>query len=164
MVTVRETMMEEWQVLKDIRLEALRDAPDAFGSTDETYQEQKALDEAHWRRITAQGGMFLAYAPEVSATEPAGLVRGYQEKPDTVQLMSLWVRPKARGNGVGEALVAAVIEWAIARNAATVHLWVFDTNGYARLLYERCGFEPTGERQPFPANPRFTEIGMAYPL
>lgn len=161
MVTVRETMMEEWQVLRDIRLEALQDAPGAFGST---YEEQAALGEAEWRRTIAQGGMFLAYVPEVSETEPAGLVCGYQERPGTVELMSLWVRPQARGNGVGEALVAAVVDWAGARKAASVHLWVFDTNEYARLLYERCGFRLTDECQPLPTNPEFTEIGMAYPL
>jgi hypothetical protein len=30
MVLVRETMMADWQALRDIRLLALRDAPDAF--------------------------------------------------------------------------------------------------------------------------------------
>ena len=33
MVLVRETVSGEWQALRDIRLEALRDAPAAFGST-----------------------------------------------------------------------------------------------------------------------------------
>jgi GNAT superfamily N-acetyltransferase len=159
MVTVRETITEEWQVLRDIRLDALRDAPDAFGST---YEEQAVLAEADWRRTIARGGMFLAYIPEM--TEPAGLVCGYQETPGTVELMSLWVRPQARGDGVGEALVAAVVDWASVKNAASVHLWVFDTNDYAHTLYERCGFRLTGERQPLPANPHFTEIGMTHPL
>ena len=33
MVLVRETVAGDWQALRDIRLEALRDAPTAFGST-----------------------------------------------------------------------------------------------------------------------------------
>ena len=61
----------------------------------------------------------------------------------TVELVSMWVRPQARGDGVGEALIAAVIEWAGTRNAKSVHLWVIETNRYARTLYERCGFSPT---------------------
>ena len=51
MVTVCATMMEEWQVLRDFRLEALQDAPGAFGST---YEEQAALGEAEWRRTIAR--------------------------------------------------------------------------------------------------------------
>jgi len=75
-----------------------------------------------------------------------------------------WQAPRARGRGLGEALIGTVIDWAGARNAASVHLWVTETNKPARLLYERCGFSPTGERQPLPSNPVLGEIGMARPL
>jgi GNAT superfamily N-acetyltransferase len=157
MVVVRAATMEEWQVLRDIRLDALREAPDAFGST---YAEQAASVEADWRRRISRGGTFFAYVPEVNGTEPAGLVGGFQEKPGTVELVSLWVRPHARGLGVGEALVAAVIDWARTRNASSVHLWLTEANRHARVLYERCGFWPTDERQPLPAKPDLTEVGM----
>jgi GNAT superfamily N-acetyltransferase len=161
MVLVRETVADDWRALRDIRLAALRDAPDAFGST---YEQQAAYEEADWQRRIARGGTFLAYLPEVSASEPAGLAGGYQDRPGAVELVSTYVRPMARGRRVGEALVAAVINWAVARNARSVHLWVTETNPYARLLYERCGFSPTDERQPLPSNPRIAEIGMALPL
>jgi ribosomal protein S18 acetylase RimI-like enzyme len=45
-----------------------------------------------------------------------------------------------------------------------VHLWVTETNKPARRLYERCGFKPTGERQPLPSNPALGELAMARPL
>jgi GNAT superfamily N-acetyltransferase len=161
MVLVREPTMDEWQILRDIRLAALRDSPDAFLAT---HAEQEALDEADWRRAISCGGMFLAYIPDVDATEPAGVVGGYQEVSHTVELMSMWVRPRSRGKGVGEALVAAVINWAKVRNATSVHLWVIETNKHARMLYERCGFSPTDECQPLPSNPKLTEVGMIRPL
>ena len=47
MVLVRETMMADWQTLRDIRLLALRDAPDAFSST---YAEQSRLGEVGMTR------------------------------------------------------------------------------------------------------------------
>lgn len=161
MVVVRETVAEEWRVLRDIRLTALQDSPDAFLAT---YAEQAALEEADWRHAILHGSMFMAYIPELNATEPAGLVSGCQEVSDKVELMSMWVHPRARGCGVGEALVAAVIDWAGAKNAKSVHLWVIETNKYARILYERCGFAPTGECQPLPSNPDLTEVGMTRPL
>ena len=196
MVLVRETVIDDWQALRDIRLEALRDAPSAFGSS---YEREAAFGEPDWLRRIARGGNFLAFIPEVgasevrasevrasevsasevrasevrasevsasavSASEPAGLIGGYPETADIVELVSMYVRPKARGRGVGEALVAAVFAWAQARDAKTVHLWVTESNDPARALYERCGFSPTGERQPLPSDPSLDEIAMARPL
>jgi hypothetical protein len=57
MVLVRETVTGDWQALRDIRLEALRAAPTAFGST---YQQEAARGEAHWHARIARGGTFLA--------------------------------------------------------------------------------------------------------
>ena len=161
MVLVRETVADDWQALRDIRLEALRDAPTAFGST---YERETERSEAHWRDRIARGGTFLAFVPEVSATQPAGLIGGYQEDPVTVELVSMYVRPRARGRGVGEALVAAVIDWAGQRNAPAVRLWVTETNAPALALYERCGFALTGERQPVPSHPSINEVAMIYRL
>ena len=163
MVLVRETVTQDWQALRDIRLAALQDAPDAFAST---YAEQAAFTEADWQDRIARGGTFLAYVPEVSAAEPAGLAGGYldQQRPGAVGLISMFVRPQARGRRVGEALIAAVTEWARARQATMLYLWVTETNSPARLLYDRCGFSLTGERQPLPSNPAVIEVAMARPL
>ena len=164
MLLVRETILGDWQALRDIRLEALRDAPSAFGSS---YASEVARDEAHWRGRSSGGGMFLAYLTEVSEPSvsiPVGLAGGYQADPVTVELVSMYVRPRGRGRGVGEALVAAVIGWAAARRATSVHLWVTETNTPARALYQRCGFALTGERQPLPSDPGISEVAMARPL
>jgi ribosomal protein S18 acetylase RimI-like enzyme len=182
MVGVRETVPGDWQALRDIRLEALRDAPSAFASS---YACEAARGEEHWRGRSSGGGMFLAYLTEVSqfsasqfsasqssasqssaiqAREPAGLAGGYQVDPVTVELVSMYVRPRGRGRGVGEALVAAVVGWAAARRATSVHLWVTETNAPARALYQRCGFALTGERQPLPSDPALSEVAMARPL
>src|SRR6185437_10824819 len=154
MVLVRATTMADWQALREIRLQALRDAPDAFAST---YAREAAFVEDEWRRRATRDGSFIAFLPEVT---PAGLGGGYLAAPGVVELIGMFVRPQARGHGVGEALVDAVAGWARAQGASTVHLWVTETNK-ARLLYERCGFTVTAERQPLPSNPVLGEIGMS---
>ena len=58
---------------------------------------------------------------------------GYQAAPATVELISMFVRPQARGRRVGEALIDAVTGWARERDATSVHLWVTETNKHARL-------------------------------
>jgi len=47
MVLVRATTLDDWQAMRDIRLQALRDAPDAFGST---YAREIAFEPAEWHR------------------------------------------------------------------------------------------------------------------
>jgi GNAT superfamily N-acetyltransferase len=154
MALVRATTITDWQALREIRLQALRDAPYAFSST---HAREAAFGDDEWHRRATRHGSFLAFLPEVS---PAGLGGGYLEAPDTVELISMFVRPRARGRGVGEAIIEAVIGWAIQKEATTVHLWVTETNKPARMLYERCGFTVTAERQPLPSNPALGEIGM----
>ncbi len=157
MIEIREVGADGWPAMRDIRLAALRDDPQAFAST---YEREAAFAEADWQRRIAGGGSFLAYAPELGPG-PAGIAGGFESGPGTVELVSMWVRPQARGRGIGQALVGAVAGWARARGAVRMHLWVAENNDNARLLYERCGFRPTAERQPLPSSPGMTEIGMA---
>jgi len=57
--------------------------------------------------------------------------------------------------------VEAAFCWAKARGFASLILWVTESNGPARRLYERCGFAATGERQPLPSDPTLPEIQMS---
>jgi GNAT superfamily N-acetyltransferase len=160
MVDIREIDADGWQAMRDIRLAALQEAPYAFAST---YEREVAFVEADWLRRISRGANFLAYAPELGPA-PVGIVGGIEDRPGTIELVSMWVSPPARGHGVGQALVETVVGWARAKGMPRVHLWVAESNHNARLLYERCWFRPTAERQPLPSNGQVTEIGMARSL
>jgi ribosomal protein S18 acetylase RimI-like enzyme len=155
MVSVHEVTADEWELMRDVRLAALLETPYAFGST---YAREAAFTEEQWRgRISDRSVTFFAYLPE--NPEPAGLVGVYV--PDGVaDVVSMWVRPSARGNGVGEALIGATADWAKARDHAAILLWVTESNTPARKLYDRCGFALTGERQPLPSEPTLIEVRM----
>jgi GNAT superfamily N-acetyltransferase len=154
MVLVREAGPDEWEVLREIRLAALRDAPYAFAST---YARELKFTEEDWRnRLTDRRVTFFAYLPEL--TDPAGLASVFEDWDDTAHLMSMWVRPAARGHGAGDALITAAADWAKARDFDALQLWVTETNAPARRMYERCGFSPTGDRQPLPSEPALPEI------
>lgn len=45
------------------------------------------------------------------------------------------------GRGIARALMSAVEDWASARGATGLMLYVFATNGRARAVYQRFGFE-----------------------
>lgn len=159
MVVVREAKPDEWETLREIRLAALREAPDAFGSS---YARESAFTEETWRERLTSGSLTL-FARLGGVPEPIGLAGVYA--PDgAADLVSMWVRPGGRGRGVGDALVGSACEWAKRQGHDSIFLWVTESNAAARRLYERCGFTPTGERQPLPSNPALPEIRMRRPL
>jgi GNAT superfamily N-acetyltransferase len=139
---VRRLGPDDWKLLRDIRLTALAEAPHAFGST---LAREQAFSEAKWRSRLAETTYFAAW----QHGEPAGIAAGLDDgsDPGRPHLVSMWVSPQARGRGVADAVVAAVIGWARDRGAAALLLWVTDANSRARAFYQRMGFRSTGLRQ-----------------
>lgn len=159
--TLLRASVANWATVRDVRLRALRDAPNAFGAT---YEREAEFTEADWtRRLTGEGVTFLAKHPRFGP-EAIGICGGYPRDADVVELVSMWVDPRARGLGVAEPLVKAVVEWASSHGATHLHLWVTEGNQVASRLYERCGFVLTGERQPLPSNLTLLELGMVCTL
>ena len=157
MTELRTVGADDWQAMRDIRLDALREAPYAFAST---YAQEAAYPEQTWRERAGSGNSIVAYLPELGRG-PVGLVAAIGAVPGELELVSMWVWPQARGRQVGSALVEAIVERARRAGLAQVHLWVTEMNKPARRLYERCGFSPTGERQPLPSDPALMELALA---
>jgi ribosomal protein S18 acetylase RimI-like enzyme len=160
MTLVREITADDWQLMRDVRLTALAEAPYAFAST---YAREVAFTEERWRgRINERSVTFFA-DEEAAGSAPAGLAGVYVED-GAAELVSMWVRPSARGLGVGEVLVEATASWAKVQDFGSLFLWVTESNAPARRLYERCGFTLTGEDQPLPSDPTLLEIRMSRTL
>lgn len=139
---IRRLAAGDWAPFRDVRLAALRDAPEAFGST---LGEAETLDEAEWRRRLEQRAAFLAAVGH----QGVGLAAGIEaEQPGEAELISMWVAPGWRGQGIGDRLVDAVLGWAAAQRFTAVRLWVATGNAPAERLYLRHGFAPTGRIQP----------------
>jgi ribosomal protein S18 acetylase RimI-like enzyme len=152
-VQVRRAHPDEWAAVRDVRLAALADAPDAFAST---LAREEGRTEAEWRSRVAQIPWFLAW----QAGCPAGLVamfpliqEGSEGPAHPVaewHLVSMWVPPAARGGGIADRLVGAVLAHARAAGAERVTLWVATGNARATAFYRRMGFRPTGRHQRYP--------------
>jgi GNAT superfamily N-acetyltransferase len=65
-------------------------------------------------------------------------------------LISMWVAPEARRQGIGAALVEAVAHWARTRGLKRLFLDVVERNTPAIALYARKGFIATGEAGTLP--------------
>ena len=127
---------DDWRLWRAVRLAALAEAPDAFGSTLAEWSGPNDL-EARWRARLASVPFTVVAGLDDS---PAGVVAALRDD-DVVELVSLWVAPAARGRGVGDALVAAVLAWADGRE---VQLDVRAGNAPAITLYARAGFTDAG--------------------
>jgi GNAT superfamily N-acetyltransferase len=132
---------DDWRVYREVRQAALADAPWAFGGT---LEREQAFVESDYRTRLQGRASFAARVGE----RYVGLVGGlFQETDGAALLISMWVAPSARGQGVGDALVKAVLKWAREIGCEQVRLWVTEGNEPAERLYARNGFVPTGEKQ-----------------
>ena len=68
----------------------------------------------------------------------------FEGKPG-VYLEDLFVRPEARGSGLGKALLAALAQIAIERDCARLEWWVLDWNDPAIRFYKKLGAKPMDE-------------------
>jgi ribosomal protein S18 acetylase RimI-like enzyme len=121
-------------------LEALRNAPEAFGSTFEkesTEPPQYFVDRLE--RNVVFGGLF--------GDSLVGVVGFYRlEGPKMSHKGVLWgmyVKPEARGSGLAAALVENLIEHA-SKEVEQVQLTVVANNARARRFYRRMGFVEYG--------------------
>ena len=132
--------------LKTIRLRSLKDAPDAFGST---FEETISRPFESWHQQLQDLPTFVAVIEE----SDVGMVRiapDQANRDGIVWLISMWVAPESRGQGVGEALIEAIVTQARAQGHSRILLDVGDHNAPAIGLYARMGFVPTGEVSAMP--------------
>jgi GNAT superfamily N-acetyltransferase len=127
--------------VRAVRLRALADAPDAFGTT---LAEDGARPIEDWR--TRLGDPGAATFLSLHEGRDAGLARGapFEGEEGAAGLFAMWVAPEARGRGVGGALVDAVVAWARAAGYRRLLLEVADGNLPAIRLYGGRGFAPDG--------------------
>lgn len=72
---------------------------------------------------------------------------------DEAELLTIAVRPEARGRGLGSALLRDVLAAAAARGAGRMVLEVAADNAAALALYRREGFAECGRRKGYYAAP-----------
>ena len=155
-LTVHRVTPDDWQSHRDLRLEMLQAAPDAFFTQ---YTDVAEVDEGTWRERIAAQCHFQARLDD-DAVGSVGVWDDPETPDDASTLVAMYVAPRARGAGVGERLVRAVFEEAAARGRSRVVLEVTEGNDPAIGLYRRMGFDFDGTRHPFPRKPHLQELGM----
>jgi len=176
----RVVRADEWALVKELRLAALRDpaAPIAFL---ETYEQSAAQPDAFWQGRALSGSedgngevrQFVAVAPDgrwdgsvtVLIERPEAQPRfGEAAEIHQAHVVGVFVRPEARGRGLAEELFRAGMDWAWSLGEPRierVRLYVHEDNARAAAFYRRIGFTPTGETVPMPGDPSARELEYA---
>ncbi len=131
---------DDWAMIREIRLRALAEAPQAFTSG---YEREQAFDEATWRDRATTCQWFVAF----EGHQPVGVAGGissWPEDPTRRDLVGMWVAPSHRRRGVADRLLREVADWARSQGASTLQLAVLEGNGAARSAYRKMGLRPTG--------------------
>lgn len=165
-ITVRLLDDDEWQVYREVRLAALKDAPDAFVAT---FAEESARDEDYWRERMVRAHRIIA--ERGAGREPVGVVSLglHDDDPETGEVFGLWTVPTSRGERVARGLVSKAAEKAAEDGLRLLYCWAGSDNASAVGLASSFGFRPTGNRRPVRvadgASPDAAdEVAMVLPL
>jgi ribosomal protein S18 acetylase RimI-like enzyme len=161
-IEVRRLTPADAALYRDIRLEGLRCNPEAYGST---------FEAEHGRPLTffSEGLGGSAAFGAFHHSEIIGiarlLIREGRKEAHKALLVGMYVRPGARGAGVGRRLAETIIEFARPR-VELIQLAVVSDNEPARRLYERLGFLEYGlEKKALKQDGRYSdELLMAKDL
>jgi ribosomal protein S18 acetylase RimI-like enzyme len=139
-VNFRRLTVDDLDLLRDIRAEALQKYPQSFRTLEED-QGGEAMLEAyrHWLSDTILGAFecqtLVGTAGFYVSSDPRSRHRGH--------IFTVYVREASRGKGVGDRLIKELLALAEAR-VEQVHLAVVLTATAAIKTYKRNGFEIYG--------------------
>jgi GNAT superfamily N-acetyltransferase len=148
-ITLEVMSPTQWELYRELRLAALLDAPDAFGST---FALEVVRPKELWQTrlaAAAESGSDLPLLARVDSM-PAGLCWANRDAQNAsvVNLFQMWVVPNLRRLGVGQSLLDRSISWARSLGASELCLGVTLGDSPAYSMYQRSGFVPQGEPRP----------------
>lgn len=91
----------------------------------------------HWRKVLAgEGALFIAFDED----RAVGYIAVHPHA-EFGHVLGMLVESRARGRGVGKALLDRAVDWARERGLPDLSLLVFPHNERALALYRHAGFE-----------------------
>jgi len=147
-VNVRELTGDDADDFRRLRLRALREHPDAFGSSYEAESTAPVEAAAERLRLNAESQDSFTLGA-FRGSQLVGMVGFYQETREKTRhrgsIWGMYVPSEEQGKGIGRALLARALE--LARELPgleQVELKVVARNGRARGLYASFGFATYG--------------------
>jgi ribosomal protein S18 acetylase RimI-like enzyme len=137
---IRRLETADAALYREIRLEALEQNPEAFGST---FEREKDKPPSWFEADVRERDIFGAFLQGTLAGMAGYAAREIPKHAHKAVLWGMYVRPTARNSGLGKRLVEVVLDHARERVEA-LQLAVVSENEAARRLYGSLGFVEYG--------------------
>ena len=143
---VRPLRASEHTQWRELRLRALHESPHAFGSR---YEDQVAWPLTKWQEraaALAAGDTQIMYVAEADGDDGhlVGCAGAHVEPDGVPMVISMWIAPESRRNGIARLLLDALSDWSQRRGARRLILSVVRGNQPATRAYAAYGFRTTG--------------------
>ena len=139
MTQIRPLLPTDWPPVRRIYAEGIATGNATFEQTPPEWAEWDGGKLVHPRLVAELEGAIVGWAA-LSPTSKRAVYRGVAE-------VSVYVAASARGQGVGQALLAALVEQSEAAGIWTLQAGIFPENRASIRLHEQCGFRVVGVRE-----------------
>jgi RimJ/RimL family protein N-acetyltransferase len=141
-MNIRRLKTGEALLYKKIRLESLKESPEAFASSYSAALERTAESWETQADRSATGSdraTFIAFDRD----EPVGLAALYRDEKTatTGELLQVWISPHLRGRTMAVELMDAIFTWAKSNGFENIDAEVHKMNVRAIRFYKNYGFE-----------------------
>jgi len=140
-IVIRRIAPYEWPIYKEIRLESLKDSPEAFSTR---YEDARKRSEKTWEdQVTGLAGSeneccYLVFEDE----ECIGLAAIYRNKEnrEEAEICQVYLKKEKRGRKIGNRLMKQILAWVKKTDVKTVKAVISNGNRKVIRFYEKCGF------------------------
>ena len=160
MITCRRATRNDVALFREVRLRALSDSPDGYGST---YEAALKRDQRSWQKqlCSTTSGDLRNTQFAFEGNDCIGIAALYREpSAPSGDIIMMWVDPRYRGSGAASSMIGNLLFWAKDSGFTAVSLNVTDTNARAIKFYENQGFHDTGEKVEVDSNRNLNGIRM----
>ncbi|HVF50050.1 MAG TPA: GNAT family N-acetyltransferase [Pyrinomonadaceae bacterium] len=137
--SIEPLLERHWEQVRGVYLEGIATGEATFETAAPEWERWDASHLAHSRLVALTGDAVLGWAA-LSRVSDRCVYGGVAE-------VSVYVGERARGAGVGRALLDALVESSERQGIWTLQAGVFPENVASLALHERCGFRQVGRRE-----------------
>jgi ribosomal protein S18 acetylase RimI-like enzyme len=133
---IRILNKNDWAAWKQIRLEAIKLHPEAFGGS---FEDEAQNSVANFQRTLSNNSVFAAFLKDDLVGVAGFFVHSQRKSRHRGQLFSMYLKAEYRGSGIADQLLKAVIHHA-KNKVLQLHCSVVTTNMAAIKIYQNNGF------------------------